>query len=164
MPPSRRTTLRLVGTSALALVSGCTASGLTSNDEETDQSNGNDGATFEARLTGPDADRLLYDETGVAKVGSIHERNGSFSLPVTLTNEAAATVSDVFRTAGVDDTPRSFAVSAIHNGQKINEFGIGPALAENVAEGEWDGEMRLTFKKRGKATEIRELLSSNQSE
>lgn len=161
MSPSRRVVLRLGSAAAVGLCSGCTAAGLTgSTPDSTEQSTttGVD-STVAVRLLGPDTDRLLFDETDVSKVGTVQDRRGSFGLPVTLTDDAATTVGEIFRTTGVTESPDEFEVVVRRDGTVINRFGVAPGLADSIANDEWDGSLVLTFRRRKSATTVRKHLA-----
>ena len=162
MPPSRRTVVGLIGTTTLTVLAGCARfdSGSVGGSGEggTPTIGTGEGADFEVRLLGSETDRLLFDETGVAEVGAVQERNGRFLLPVTLTDAAARSVTDVFRTAGVAEDPGAFEIAHYHRGEEVSRLSITPGLAEAIAEGEWEGEFVLTFAEREPARELRATL------
>jgi hypothetical protein len=160
MSPSRREAVGIAGTAALTLVSGCTAAGGTRSERDgMERSSPDDGEpAFEVRVTGPGTDRTLFDGTGVAAVGEIHDRGRSSRLPLTLTDAATAHVVEVFRAAGVDDAPGEFRVVLLDEGTEAGRFGVGPAFAADVVADGWDGEFVLTFQERDRATAIRETL------
>lgn len=161
MTPSRRVVLRCIGASSFGLSTGCTANELSTHDSGTaDRSDqeGN-GSTIEVRLRGPETDQLLFDDTDISKVGSIRNRNGAFQLPVTLTDDAAATVSDTFRKKRVDKSTDKFEVVIRHDGSVVNRFGIASGFATSITDRGWDGSFVLTFDQRSNATEVRDLLA-----
>ena len=161
MPPSRRATLGAALTALVAPLAGCTVSGSNRDDgaNGTPTPGGSVGGTLEVRLRGPDTDRLLFDGSDVDSVGSVRNRGDSFGLPVTLTDDATADVAERFRVAGVPETPDGFEVVQFHDGEAVGRFGIAPGLAAAIADGEWDGELLLTFARREQATELREALT-----
>jgi hypothetical protein len=166
MPPSRRATIGAVLTALSTPIAGCRAPGSppdggangspTSDGSPT--SGGSDEGTLEVRLRGPETDRRLFDGADVESVGSVRNRGGSFGLPVTLADGATDDVAERFRAAGVPETPGEFEVVQFHDGEEVGRFGIAPGLAAEVADGEWNGELLLTFARREQATELREAL------
>jgi hypothetical protein len=157
MQPSRRQTLRLLGTAALPLLAGCSAFETDGTDE--------DGAAqspaepvFEVRLQGPDTDRRLFDEMDVATVGTIEERNGGAQLPITLTDDATAAVTEAFQEADVAESPESFEVVHRFEGETVGRYSIAPSLADTIATGEWDGSMVLQVESREQGIEVRTAL------
>jgi hypothetical protein len=154
--------LGVVGATAVASVSGCTASGLLSTNETGDQpAEGDTDTTFEARLTGSETDQLLFDKADITEVGEVEQQeSGSFILPITLTGNATSSVSETFQTAGVRDNTDAFEIVLMNNGEEINRFGISPGLAESIAEEEWEGEFVLAFSDREQAEEIRDTLTT----
>ena len=160
MPPSRRATIGAVLTALAAPITGCTASGSTPDDGANGSpSANNDAAAFEARLRGPGTDRHLFDGTDVESVGSVRNRGGSFRLPVTLADGAADDVAERSRAAGVPETPGEFEVVQFHDGEAVGRFSIAPGLAAEIADGEWNGELLLTFARREQAAELRKALT-----
>lgn len=102
---------------------------------------------------------MLFDETGVSQVGSIRRQNDSFRLPVTLTEDATATVSEIFRAEDVSESPDEFEIVIRHDGSVRNRFGIAPEFATTISDSEWDGAFVLTFDQRANATDIRKQLT-----
>ena len=165
MPPSRRATIGAVLTALVAPIAGCTAPSSTpGGGNGSPTPGGSDEGTFEVRLRGPGTDRLLFDGTDVESVGSVRDRSGSVALPVTLTGGATDDVAERFRAAGVPETPGEFEVVQFHDGQEVGRFRIAPGLATEIADGQWDGELLLTFARREQATELREVLADGGSE
>lgn len=175
MKPSRRTFLGVVGTAVLTASAGCTG-GLPASDttaQPTESTTDDDAtvtpertavdasATFEVRLVGPETERLLFDGSDLERVESVEEtRTGTFALPVTLTEAATADVTETFRSAGVEDDREAFEVAHTYDGEEMGRFGIAPSLATVVADGEWDGRIRLTFAEREQATKVRDALAA----
>jgi hypothetical protein len=84
----------------------------------------------------------------------------SYYVPLTLTDDATAAVSETFRTAGVRDDPDAFEVVTVHEDEVVSRFGVAPGLAEAIAAGEWDGRLRVTFAERETAEDVRETLAA----
>jgi hypothetical protein len=161
MQPSRRGLLATMGATTVASVSGCTASGVLRTDEAENHPTGTDtDTTFEAQLSGPETDQRLFDNADITKVGEVGQQNGSFILPITLTENARSSISETFHTAGVRDNTDAFEIVLVSDDEEINRFGITPGLAESIAEGEWDGEFVLIFNDREEAEEIRDTLTA----
>jgi hypothetical protein len=171
--PSRRALLGAIAVSVLTLGAGCTGT-RPANDgtEQSTESTADDGATvtperttavaggtFEVRLVGSGTDRLLFDGSDLGRVGAVEATHtGTFALPVTLTEAARADVTETFRSAGVEEDLDAFEVVHTYDGEEMGRFGISPSLATAVADGEWDGRIRLTFAEREQATEVRDAL------
>ncbi|MUV58371.1 hypothetical protein SAMN04487947_0638 [Halogeometricum rufum] len=176
MPPSRRATLGLFGTTATALLAGCSAAGLETDDDATAQSGSRtetdeggtptadaaDPASVEMRLVGPETDRTLFTGAGVSRVGEVQkQRSGGYGLPVVLADATAAEVSEAFRAAGVGEDPDPFEVVLRYDGETVNRFGVSARLAADIAEGEWEGEFILMVEDRETAAEIRQTLADD---
>lgn len=175
MQPSRRGYLGATVAAAVSLLSGCTASGgltnpsagqsPTSESDPSVTSEGDPSATsesdpsFEARITGPETGRRLFDGTDVATVGEVQEGRSGYMLPITLHEGAATAVSETFRTAGVEDDPDAFEIVLFEEGAEIDRFGVAPSIAHEIATGEWGGEFVLSVESRDRAVELRELLA-----
>ena len=71
---------------------------------------------------------------------------------------------ETFRTVGVAETPEEFDIELRHERETQSRFGISPGLATAIAENEWDGRMRLTFRERETATAVRATLASRADE
>ena len=158
MQPSRRGYLGATVAAAASLLSGCTAADLGDRSVGQSPSNGSD-PSFEARITGPETDRRLFDGTDVATVGKVQEGRRGYMLPITLSGDAATAVSETFRTAEVEDDPDAFEIVLFEEGEEIDRFGVAPSIAHEIATGEWGGEFVLTVKNRDRAVELRELLA-----
>jgi len=154
MPPTRRNILVFAGTSALPLISGCSASGLTST-----STHNKDESNITVRLTGPETDRSLFESTGVETVGKIQAQSGGYALSITLTDKAAIHVRETFRTVGVHESPDRFEISIVQNDGEIARFGVSHSLAQNISNQEWNGALRLRFKQREKAKTVQEELA-----
>lgn len=171
MQPSRRTVLGAVGSSVLALSAGCTGALPTSSGSEqtsevsaTDApttgsaSTGSDGSTFEARLHGPEREWLLFDGTDLERVGDVRTTDsGMVGLPVVLTEAALADVTETFREAGVAENRDAFEIVQTYDGD-TRRFGITGSLAEAITDGEWDGQLLLSFEDREQAARVRDAL------
>jgi hypothetical protein len=167
MPSRRRELLGALAGTPTVLVAGCTTVG---DDSTPDGSAGDDGAAdqptetgggraFEARLHGPEDDRPLFDGDDLHSVGVVDEaRGGGYTLPVVLTDDGAAGVSETFRSAGVVHNHEAFEVVLSLDGEELERFGIAPSFADAVGAGEWEGDIRLTFDSREEATEVREAV------
>lgn len=154
MQLSRREVNTIAGSMIVSLFAGCSASG---------KSNGNNttstGSMIEVRLKGSDTDLRLFGPSDVSEVGDIKEVKGSqFTLDVTLRTEVASQISEEFLSMGVHENPDEFKIS-IQGKEQITEFGIGPAFADKVVGGEWDGKFILTFENRENAREVQNALS-----
>jgi hypothetical protein len=163
--PSRRDTLAVGVTAAVAGLAGC-AGVSTSSDSESggdtksdgDTGSGDDSATpspspvaspaesFTARLTGPETDAVLFEDGDAAEVSAVEKmQSGPFGFTVTLTESAAEGMSKTFREAGVGDDPSPFEIVLELDGSEKRRFGISPGLAESIASGDWEGEFVLQF-------------------
>ncbi|WP_372910527.1 hypothetical protein [Salinigranum sp.] len=162
MQPSRRALLRASGTAGVAVIAGC-STGLgggveqTSTPVSTRSTQTESDADFEMRLSGPETERTLFDADGVASVGAVRD---AYDVPLTLTDDETAAVSETFRATGVSDDPDAFEVVAVHDGEQVSRFGVAPGLAEAIAAGEWDGRLRVTFAERETAEDVRETLAA----
>lgn len=172
MQPSRRTALELLGTATLVPISGCSmvSGGDPESESPTQSPMAESDAGFEVRLDGPDTEQVLFDGSDIRTVDSVQEAelgeddNTVYFLPITLTEEATAAISEIFRTAGVDGNPDEFEIVHLRHGEEIRRLQIAPALAESIANGEWNGELNLTFDQREKAADLREELLDNDTE
>jgi hypothetical protein len=166
MQPSRRALLRASSLAGFAVLAGCSTSlggGVeqTSTPVSTRSTQTESDADFEMRLSGPETERTLFDAEGVASVGAV--RDGSrdaYDVPLTLTDDATAAVSETFRATGAGDDPDAFAVVTVHDGERVGRVGVAPGLAEAIAAGEWDGRLRVTFAERETAEDVRETLAA----
>ncbi|SDM19435.1 hypothetical protein SAMN04487949_1228 [Halogranum gelatinilyticum] len=172
MQPSRRAVLGAVGSSVLALSAGCTGALPTSSGSEqtsdvsaTDApatggtSTGSDGAAFEARLHGPEREWLLFDGTDLERVGDVRTTDsGMVGLPVLLTEAALADVTETFREAGVAENRDAFEIVQTYDGDETGRFGISASLVEAITDGEWDGQLLLSFENREQAERVRAAL------
>ena len=160
MQPSRRTTVRTAATATLALTAGCSTRGLQSGPDSTPETTGTtDDDGFETRLRGPGTDRHLFDAGDVASVGSLRSRRGTHQLPVVLSEAAAGEVASTFRSAGVTDDHDEFSVVQRSPDGEARRFGVSGGLAAEVASGDWDGRLVLTFEERARARDVRDVLS-----
>ncbi|MFB6177838.1 MAG: hypothetical protein ABEI99_11990 [Halobaculum sp.] len=154
--PSRRQLLGAVGAVLTTGVAGC--AGVPTGDQTataTATSAGGD-PRVAVRLVGPETDATLFDGDDAASVGTVQEsRGGAPYFTVTLTDDAAATVSKTFREAGVADDPSAFEVVVRHGGESLDEFGISKNLAESIASGEWDESFLLQFESVETARSVR---------
>lgn len=160
MQPSRRSAIGLVGTSILVPLVGCTTatSGNTPDRRETTQPPQTD-APFEVRLAGPETEQVLFDRADITSVGDVRQRrSGATTFRITISDAASAAVTNVFETRGVAETPDDFEIVQVYRGDVAGRFGITPALARTIANGEWDGEFLVAFETRQQATDIREAL------
>lgn len=139
--------------------------GATTTDDSEDDGAG--GATttggagaFEARLEGPEDDRLLFEGTDLDSVGTVEESRNGYFVPVVLTDDGEAAVTETFRAAGVADDNEAFEVVLSLDGEELERFGVAPSLAEAVTEDDWGGEMRLTFGSREEAEDVRDAVCS----
>jgi hypothetical protein len=146
---SRRKVIGFSG-AAITLLSGCTVSGVIGTD---------DTSRFEARLSGPGTDRVFFDKSGVSQVSEIKEQNGSFALPVKLTEDATDTVRNIFQTVGVTHSPSDFEIILIYDDDERNRFGVAPELAEKITSKDWAGEFQLIFRERQQAANVRDTLT-----
>jgi hypothetical protein len=168
MPTSRRALLRASSLAGLAVFTGCTTSlgggaeqRSTSTSTRATSNQTDSDAGFEMRLSGPETDRTLFDAGGAASVGAVQDSSrASYYVPLTLTDDATAAVSETFRTAGVRDDPDAFEVVTVHEDEVVSRFGVAPGLAEAIAAGEWDGRLRVTFAERETAEDVRETLAA----
>jgi hypothetical protein len=155
---SRRTICGIIGAAAVVSVSGCTATGLRPNEKTGDQPTNSDTDTFRARLSGPETEQLLFSKADISTVGEVQTHDGSFVLPITVTEDVAASISETFRSEEVSDNTDAFEIVLVSNGEEIDRFGIGPELVERIAAEEWKGELTLTFTDREQAKDMRETL------
>jgi hypothetical protein len=153
MASTRRKLLVSGGASLLPLAAGCLASSV-ANEDDTATSR----STVTVRLSGPDENRALFDGGDVRTVGEIQESDGSFGVRVTLSPAAASRVENRFRAADVDEHPGTFEVVVLEGNQETTRFGIEPAVAERIAGGDWDGDLRMTFEQRSTARSVRKAL------
>jgi hypothetical protein len=165
MPPARRALLRASSLAGVAVLAGCTTSlggrERTSTPASTRTTTIESDADFEMRLSGPETERTLFDADGVASVGAVNEgTRDSYYVPLTLTDDATAAVSETFRATGAGDDPDAFEVVTVHDGERVSRFGVAPGLAETIAAGEWDGRLQVTFAERETAEDVRETLAS----
>jgi hypothetical protein len=170
MNSTRRGLLGALAGWAAVLVAGCTTAvpfgddatpdGSSGEDATTDQPTGTGGGrAFEAHLSGPEGDRPLFDGADLHSVGAVDAaRGGGYVLPVALTDDGAAGVSETFRSAGVVQAHEAFEVVLSLEGEELERFGIAPSFADAVRTGDWAGEMRLTFDSREEATEVRRTV------
>jgi hypothetical protein len=166
MQPSRRAVLGTVGSSALALGAGCTGALPSSDSDQTTTaaatdggSDSADGATFEARLHGADREWPLFDGTDLDRIGAVRTTDtGMVTVPVLLTETALTHVTETFRSAGVSANLDAFEIVQMYDGDELNRFGISRSLAEAVADGEWDGQLLLSFEDRQRAERVRDAL------
>lgn len=160
MPPSRRTTLGAIATVATGSVAGCTSIVGSRDDATGSPTRAGADDSFVARLDGPETNRMLFDASDVASVGTVEEsRSGGYQLPVELTASGTSHVTEVFRTEGVADDPDAFEVVQRYDGQVVGRFEVAPGLADAVVNDEWDGELRLVTAERERAVSIRADLS-----
>jgi hypothetical protein len=173
MPPSRRTTLRaLVSVTAVSLA-GCqgagtdASAGTDGNGSETTTGNGTGTSTGQADafvvwLDGPGERRRLFDGGDVTTVGTVEERSGGYSVPITLSDEATASVSETFRTAGVVEDRDAFEIAMEFEGDVMSRYGIAGSLASAIAEGDWNGQFLLVVEDRDTAEDVRQALVDGQ--
>lgn len=159
MQRSRRTICGIIGAAAVVSVSGCTATGLSPNGKTGDQPTNSHTDTFRARLHGPETEQLLFSKADISTVGEVQAHDGSFVLPITVTEDVAASISETFRSEGVSDDTDAFEIVLVSNDEEIDRFGVGPALAERIAAEEWEGDLVLTFTDREQAEDMRETLT-----
>ncbi|MDG5775743.1 hypothetical protein VB773_16975 [Haloarculaceae archaeon H-GB2-1] len=169
MSPSRRTVLRAVTSTAALALTGCQGAG-TGDSMDTDR-NGSESATtshnegttgrekrFVVWLDGPDERHLLFDGGDVRNVGAVKERSGRYSVPITLSDEATASVSETFRTDGVDEDREAFEIVVEFDGEETGRYDIAGSLAAEIAEGDWDGQFLLVVDDRDTAEKVRQAL------
>lgn len=154
--PSRRQLIGAVGVSLAASSAGCARFGgdgdVTATATTTPASE-----PVAVRLVGPETDTTLFDGEDTATVGTVQEsRDGAPYFSVELTEDAAASVSETFREAGVGDDPDPFEVLVDQGGETLNRFGITRGLAESIAAGEWSGSFVLQFASTESARSVRE--------
>ena len=115
-------------------------------------------AAVEMRLVGPETDRTLFTGDDVARVGPVQQHQGSHGLPIVLSDDATAAVSETFRSAGVAENREAFEFVLRHRGEELSRFGIAGGLARDIADGDWEGEFLLMTGERAEAEELRETL------
>lgn len=165
MPPSRRAAVGLIAGAVLPLTAGCSNVGAQLGTSDSDPpANDEDGdAAFAVWLSGPGGEQLLFDGSDVATVGEVSQgRNGRVHLPITLTDDGTATVSERFRTAGVAENLDAFEVRQRIRGEVVFRASVAPRLSETITSGDWEGEMLLVLEDRAQADTVREAIASCQ--
>ncbi|WP_255149894.1 hypothetical protein [Halorarius halobius] len=157
--PSRRSVLT-IATGTAAALAGC--AGLATTGDGPEPTATPAGESFVTRLAGPESTRHLFDGTDVATVGEVNTAQGGPYLPVTLTETATTSVSETFREAGVADDPDEFEVTLSFGSDERSRFGVSPGLADAIASGEWDGELRLTVATETKAEKLRDAVTDDE--
>lgn len=116
-------------------------------------------ATFEMRLDGPETDRTLFTGADIAAVGEVRRRNdGSYGVPVTLTDETTAEVTATLNRVGATENPDEYEFVRRRDGEEVERFRLAPNLAQTIAEGEWDGRFVLMFANEETAAAFRQSL------
>lgn len=167
MPPSRRALLRSLAVAVPVVAAGCTTRGLnsdpnTSTTTETTSQDDNQKASFEVRLEGSDTDQLLVNKSDVNSVAEVDQgQTGGYLLPVELSEDATEEFSDTIRRANVAESPDQYEIVLYSDGSEINRLGVSPEFAQNIGDGDWDGEFVLRFEDREEAVKIRESLTNN---
>ncbi|WP_324760050.1 hypothetical protein [Haloarcula montana] len=162
MCPSRRTLLRLTGAVVTTILAGCSAIGSQrsasgSSDPDTEQATPDPSAAerFAVRLRGPETDRVLFTGDDIGSIGSVERRSSAPGFTITLTDAARRDVARTFQTAGVTESPGEFEI--VHT-DADRRYDISDGLAVAIAEGEWDGQLRLTYATEERAMSARERL------
>jgi hypothetical protein len=169
MSPSRRSLLRLAGVAVAATVAGCSAIGSdrqtpssesTATDSTGDSEAPSAGERFAVRLRGPDTDRVLFTGGDIGRVGTVETRTGVPGFTITLTDSARQAVAAAFQTAGVTEAPEEFEIVQTSADRR---YEVAPGLAANIASGEWDGRLRLTYATENRAQRARDRLVGDDS-
>jgi hypothetical protein len=179
MSPSRRRLLASTGTAAAGLLAGCTSFDVVQSTETggtdptetggvgpTETATARPGAvgSFEARLEGPDGGQTLFTQSEVASVGPVSNRGGRYTVPVVLTDESEAAVTETLRSAGALADPDAFEVVLTLGGDEVSRFGVSPGFVDAVENGEWNGEFLLVTRERADAAAVRRTLRAGDGE
>jgi hypothetical protein len=169
MSLDRRTLLRLAAVSAAGAVAGCNvvgSDGASSAAEPTEAESGQDtpapSATerFAVRLQGPETDRVLFTGAAIVSVGPVEVRTNVPGFTITLADTARRDLAETFQSVGVTDSPGEFEI--VHE-RADRRYDIAPGLAAAIANGEWDGRLRLTYATESRARQARQRLVGGES-
>lgn len=152
--PSRRRVIEAVGIALTTGLAGCAEFG--AGDEATETTTGENVPRVSAQLVGPETDTTLFGSGDAASVGEVRESEGAPYFSFTLTDDAATSVSETFRDAGVADEPSPFEIVVRRGGEEVNRFGIEQGLAQSIASDEWDGSFVFQFESVETARQTRE--------
>ncbi|MFC6974774.1 hypothetical protein ACFQL1_08910 [Halomicroarcula sp. GCM10025709] len=149
---------------AASAVAGCNvvgSDGAPSAGGSTETENGQDtpasAATerFTVRLQGPETEQVLFTGAAIESVGPVELRRNAPGFTVTLADTARRDVAETFRSAGVTESPGEFEL--VH-AEADRRYDIAPELATDIANGEWDGRLRLTYATETRAEQARQRL------
>lgn len=160
--PSRRGVIEVAGIALTTGLAGCAGFGADSEATRTatgtEVGDGSDGDAprVSAQLVGPETDTTLFDSSDAASVGEVRESEDAPYFSFTLTDDAAASVSETFRDVGVADDPSPFEIVVRRGGEEVNRFGIEQGLAQSIASDEWDGSFVFQFESGETARRTRE--------
>lgn len=153
MSISRRQVLKLGSISILPLAGGCSSlSTSTETPTQTVQ------PPIIARLVGPNTDQVLFRQNAVVTAGSVREYNEQFSVPVTLSDEAATDIVGLFNSVDITENRGEFKVILSERNQDITRFGISLGLTREISDGDWSGGLLLQFDQQATADAVRRRL------
>lgn len=153
MSISRRQVLKLGSISILPLAGGCSSlSTSTETPTQTVQ------PPIIARLVGPNTDQVLFRQNTVVTAGSVREYNEQFSVPVTLSDEAATDIVGLFNSVDITENRGEFKVILSERNQDITRFGISLGLTREISDGDWSGGLLLQFDQQATADAVRRRL------
>lgn len=164
MSPDRRTVLGLAGTVAASAVTGCSAirsDGSPDTESAPTETGGRDtpapsaAEQFTVRLQGPETDQVLFTGAAIESVGPVELRRNAPGFAVALADAARRDVAEAFRSAGVTESPDEFEIVHVEADRR---YDIAPGLAAAIANGEWDGRLRLTYATESRARQARQRL------
>jgi len=150
--PSRRQFVGAIGT-AMALP-GCSAFE-SATTTEPDQSVS---TAISARLVGPETDQELYDGSDIVRVYEVNEETDPVQLPLELSDAAATSVTEQFRSENVSEKPGDFEIQMLDGDEQVHRLGVSSDLAVEVESDEWDGRFVIGLEDRAAADDLRSRL------
>ncbi|ERH06812.1 MAG: hypothetical protein J07HN4v3_02436 [Halonotius sp. J07HN4] len=140
----------LLGVAGLAGCTGRESSGSTTDTGGTADgdatSNINDDAALEATLELDGEKRVLFTDADIASVGAVSTggRTGP-SVPLELSEAGTNSVTETADAVDLETNNEQAMIAITLDGEQVKRLGINAALAEAMANGEWDGRFVLTF-------------------